>query len=243
MHASWRWTLLAAMTLAACESAKTKAPVETAAKNDTTLSPSGVDAARRGKALVRFVDAVADDHHVALLADQQVLLADAAYKSVSPYHEVGDNTVRFTIRRTPGDSVLADNNELLVDGFRYTVVAMSGDDGKIITRVLRDEVVPDSGKARVRVIAAVRGGDVRDVRVSGDKDALFSSVMFGTESGPKDVPPRHGAVVVKYGPDPAHTLRLPSAEWKAGTSYSIVLVGGGGKKVEAVTFDDRAATP
>lgn len=242
MQSPWRWTLIAATLLAACESAKTKEPVETASKNDTTTSPSGVDAARRGKALVRFVDAVAGDPHVALLADQQTLVADAAFKSVSPYFEVGDNTVRFTIRRTPGDSVLADNSELLVDGFRYTVVAMTGEDGKVVTRVLRDEVVPDSGKARVRVINAIAGSGVSDVRVTGDKDALFSTVAFGTESGPKDVAPRSGTLAVRYG-DPARTLRLPSAQWKAGTSYSVVLVGGGARKVEAITFDDRPTTP
>ena len=45
-------------------------------------------------------------------------------------------------------------------------------------RIVKDDVIPDSGKARVRVINAAANAPAFDVSVAGSKDLLFSALAF-----------------------------------------------------------------
>jgi hypothetical protein len=50
-------------------------------------------------------------------------------------------------------------------------------------RILRDEVVPDSGNARIRVINASPGIKDADVALQGQKDPLFSDLDYAADAG------------------------------------------------------------
>jgi hypothetical protein len=225
--------------LAGCAGARTKEPVVSASKEGKTVSESGDTAARRGKSLVRFVNAV-PDQALDITTEDRATFINVEFKAVTPYTEIGDNLVKFRVRAADGDSVLADNSETLGDGVRYTVVAMPTADGKVSIRVLRDELVPDSGKARIRVIQATPGLSDVDVALSGQKDLVFDNVKYGTEAGYKDVPPSTATLEFRMG-DPPHVtvpLRLKTMSLVTGKAYTLVIVGAKPRGIQTIAFTD-----
>jgi hypothetical protein len=231
-------TAAALLFIAACKGgARTDTPVTTTAGGQSSTSPSGVAAAAQGKSMVRLVNAV-PGQTVSVTGDEAPVFASVAYKTVTPYVEVKDNVIKFRLRAAgaaAGDQALAENTETLADGSRYTIVALPGDNGHASLHVMRDEVIPDAGKARIRVInAAPDLGDV-DVAVGSTRNALFDKVGFGHEAGPKDVDPVSMAIAIRNAhnaPVRVHTMTLA-----AGRSYTIVLAGRTGS-FEGITFDD-----
>jgi len=230
---------LAVTLLAGCAGAKTKEAVDSRTGEGKTTSESGDSASKRGKSLVRFVNAV-PDQSLDLTTEDRATFIDVAFKEVTPYTEIGDNLVKFRVRASTGDSVLADNDETMVDGHRYTVIAMPTEDGKVMLRVLRDELVPEAGKARLRVIQASPGLADVDVSLSGQKDPVFDNVKYGTEAGYKDVAPATATIEFRIG-DPPHAtvpLRLKSTELTAGRAYTLVIVGAKPRGIQTIAFND-----
>jgi len=225
--------------LAACSGAKTEKPVVTNAA-DTTVSASGVDAARRGKSMVRLVNAVPGAAAVDLSADDKSVFTAVAYKAVTPYAEIGDNMVKMKLLGA-GGAPLADNAETMTDGYRYTVVALPKKDGGVQLKVVRDEVVPDSGKVKLRVIHAAPGLGEIDVLVPGQKDPLFDNVNYGMEAGYKDVKPMTGVIEIR-GEHGSAPIRIKSMKYEAGKAYTVVVSGPAGQKAEVTVFDDTATS-
>ena len=230
---------LAVAILAGCAGAKTKTPVVSASSDGKTVSESGDSAAKRGKSLVRFVNAL-PDQSLDLTTEDRATFVNVGFKDVTPFTEIGDNLVKFRIRANDGDSVLAENNETMVDGSRYTVIAMAGENGKVILRVVRDELLPEAGKARIRLIQATPGLSDVDVALSGQKDLVFDNVKYGTEAGYKDVTPATATIEFRLG-DPPHVtvpLRLKSMSLTAGKAYTLVLVAGQPRGIQTIAFND-----
>lgn len=230
---------LAVMILAGCAGARTKEPVVSSTGNGKTTSESGDSAARRGKSLVRFVNAL-PDQSLDLTTQDRATFIDVGFKAVTPYTEIGDNLVKFRVRASDGDSVLAENTETLGDGHRYTVITMPSEDGTVRIRVLRDELVPDSGKARIRVIQATPGLSDVDVALSGQKDLVFDNIRYGTEAGYKDVTPATATLEFRMG-DPPHVtvpLRLKTMTLAPGRAYTLVIVGAPPRGIQTIAFND-----
>lgn len=228
-----------AVTLLGCARAKTKDPVVSTTVDGKTTSESGDSAARRGKSLVRFVNAVSG-MALDLTTEDRATFVNVDFKDVTPFTEIGDNLVRFRVRANDGDSVLADNSETMGDGYRYTVVAMPTEDGKVRLRVLRDELIPESGKARIRLIQAVPGLSDVDVALTGQKDLVFDNVKYGTEAGYKDVAPATATIEFRMGDPPNVTVpyRLKSVSLAAGRAYTLVIVGALPRGFETISFND-----
>jgi hypothetical protein len=223
--------------LAACSGAKTEKPVVTNAA-DTTVSASGVDAARRGKSMVRLVNAVPGAAAVDLTADDKSVFTAVAYKAVTPYAEIGDNMVKLHLQGA-GGAVLADNSETMTDGYRYTVIALPKKDGGVDLKVVRDEVIPDSGKVKLRVIHAAPGMGEIDVLVPGEKEPLFDNVNYATEAGYKDLAPMTGVLEIR-GEHGAAPIRVKSMKFEAGKAYTVIISGPTGQKADVTVFDDTA---
>ncbi|MEO8448911.1 MAG: DUF4397 domain-containing protein [Gemmatimonadota bacterium] len=223
--------------LAACSGAKTDKPVVTNAA-DTTVSASGVDAARRGKSMIRLVNAVPGAAAVDLTADDKSVFTAVAYKSVTPYAEIGDNMVKMKLQGA-GGAPLAENSETMTDGYRYTVVALPKKDSGVELKVVRDEVVPDSGKVKLRVIHAAPGMGEIDVLVPGQRDPLFDNINYGTEAGYKELAPMTGVLEIR-GEHGSQSVRLKSMKYEAGKAYTVVISGPAGRKAEVTVFDDTA---
>ena len=229
----------AVLLLAGCAGAKTKEPVVSTTGGGKTTSESGTAAATRGKSLVRFVNAV-PDQSLDLTTEDRATFIDVGFMSVTPYTEIGDNLVKFRVRAANGDSVLAVNTEAMGDGYRYTVVAMPNTDGTLTVHVIRDELIPEPGKARIRVIQAAAALPDVDVAVAGQKDLLFDNVKYGSETAYKDVAPSSATVEFRVG-DPPHVsvpLRLKSMNLMADRAYTLVIVGAQPKGIQTIIFND-----
>lgn len=230
------WVMLA--LIAGCAGAKTEQPVVTTSGDGKTTSAAGTEAAKRGKSLVRFVNAVPGETGLDLSADERTTFYNVEFKTVTPYTEIGDNLVKFELRGADSDSVLANNTESMGDGYRYTIVAMPTSDNQYKLRVLRDEVVTDSGKARIRVINAAPGLPDADVLVAGQKDPLFDNVAFGTEAGFKDVAPATATVEIRGNDNPTPPIRLRNVALTSGKAYTIVIAAAKPRGIVAITFND-----
>lgn len=232
---------LAALALAGalgCKGAKTDQPVVTTANGGSAESPSGQQAAGAGKSLVRLVNAIPSRQSIDVSGADRTVFSAIPYKGVTPYAELRENMVTFRLRVAGGDSAVADNSQAMSDGYRYTIVALPGSKGEPSMRILRDEVVPDSGKARIRVINAAPDIGNVDVAMQGQKDPLFGGVHYGTEAGYMDIAPTSGALEIRSDLKTKKPLLLKSMNFAAGKAYTIVLAGSARGGIDAITFDD-----
>ncbi len=230
---------LALSALIGCAGARTREPVVSSSGQGKTTSESGDSASKRGKSLVRFVNAV-PDQSLDLTTEDRATFVNVPFMEVTPYTEIGDNLVKFRIRANDGDSVLASNTETMVDGSRYTVIAMPTEAGTLSVRVIRDELVPDSGKARIRLIQAAPELSAVDVALSGQHDLVFNHVKYGGDAGYKDVAPATATVEFRLG-DPPHVtvpLRLKTMTLMAGRAYTLVIVGARPRGIQTIVFND-----
>jgi hypothetical protein len=227
-----------------CRGAQTDDPVVTRSDDGKSTSPSGDAAAKRGTSLVRFVNALPGNGDLTIAADDRSLFAGVGFKSVTEYREIGDNTATFELRSDGTTNPLARNNEVMADGHRYTIIALSDDRGGATLRILRDELVTDSNKARVRVIHAVAGMDELDVTVQGNREPLFDDINHAMEAGFKDVDPMTATFEIRQDDRAATLVTLPSMQLAGGRAYTIIVTGPA-SKVTAITFDDAvvAAAP
>ena len=227
--------MAAVLACGACKGTRTDQAVVTRSGSGNSTSPSGDAAAARGKSMVRLVNAV-PGQSLEVTGDDAGVFSAVAYKAVTPYVEVKDNVIKFKLRAAGHDSVLAEDTETLADGRRYTIIALPGDHGERSLHVLRDEVIPDTGKARIRVINAAPEMGGIDVAVGGRQDALFDHIEYGHEAGPKDVDPV--SVSIELRGRSGNPVRVRDMALRAGRSYTIVLTGLRNGGFEAITFDD-----
>jgi hypothetical protein len=104
--------------------------------------------------------------------------------------------------------------------------------------VLTDEVVTDTGKARLRVVnAATPHGDV-DVGIEGRHDLVFDDLGYGSAAGFKDVDPANAVIVVRPDEPPMTALKMPRLRLEAGKSYTIVIAGDKAGALQAITVTD-----
>lgn len=237
---------LAAGILAACNPSKTRSPVTTTGADGATTSPAGTTVAKQGEAMVRLVNALPTSPTVGVTSGDLALFSDVKYKDVTEYRQVGDKTADFKLTASSqpaGAEPAAENHELLSNGGRYTAIALPEKDGSgADLKVVRDELVPGSGKAQVRVIHAAPGVGEMDVFIDGQKDALFSGVNYSSEAGFKEIDPVAGTVEIRSADSHKRVVSLRNVKFETGKSYTIVIAGSPMSKVEAITFND-ALTP
>ena len=228
---------LAGCLMLACGTSKSKQPVQTTTESGKSTSPSGEAADRRGTTLVRMVNALPDKPKVDVAADTRVLFSNVSYQDVTDFQELRDNVAQFTVRPAGKDTVLAENKEVLGDGARYTLVALTNAQGNIELRVLRDELVTDPATTKLRVINASAAMEDVKVTVQGQDTPLFPGIALGTEAGYKEVEPTTATLV--FQPKEGAPLKIEKMKLDPGRAYTIVLTGAAGRKAETVRFDDR----
>jgi len=237
MRHSFGAALLAGIAVLACSPSKTKQPVETTTDQGKTTSPSGVAADRRGTTLVRVVNALPEKRHIDVAADTRVLFSNVEYQDVTDFQELRDNVTKFVVRPEGKDTALAENHEVMSDGARYTLVVLPDEKGGTMLRVLRDELVTDPAKTKIRVINGTAAMEDLKVTVQGQKDPLFDKVAPGVEAGYKEIQPTTATLLFQPKQGPA--VKVEKMQLDPGRAYTIVLTGGKGHKPEAVKFDDR----
>ena len=163
--------------------------------------------------------------------------------SVTDYREVEANLARFSARApgTGDTAALAQNDQILMDGNRYSVFLIAEDLSRNTLRIVKDEIIPDSGMTRIRVVHAAPGGPELDISVANAKDKLFSGVNFKSEAGYKDIEPSKVVLEVRAKDETKVLLRLPALELKRGTATTVVITGA--SKLNYFTFTDAMIPP
>ena len=235
-------TFLSFALAAACTGTRTKEPVVTTTGDKTAVSEAGTTAAKRGKSLARVVNAIPGQGAIDITADDRTVFFEVGYKTVTPYTEIGDNVVKFKLRPGGALEATAENTETLMNGNRYTIIALPNKDGGAKLSIVKDDVVPDSGKARLRLFHAAPGLAEVDVMLEGQKDPIFEKVGFGSEAGFKDLDPTTATVVVRRDNPPLNVLRIQKVHLEAGKSYTIVIVGAAPTSLATITITDALRT-
>lgn len=235
-HARKLLAATTAMMLMACQ--KNDMPVKTTSDAGTNTSPSQDSAEARGHSMVRVVNAVSGGKTVDVQVEGISVFAGVAADGVTDYKELDAKSAQFTVRQAgmADGTPVAENSEILMDGNRYTAFVVAEDVSKSVLRIVRDDVVPDSGKARIRVVHAAPGGPEIDVTIAGAKDAIFSGVNFKSEAGYADVEPGVVTLEVRANKEAKVLLRVRDVELRRGTATTVVITGA--QKLAAFKFTD-----
>ena len=232
--------LLAAATVVAVGCAKDNRTVETATAASLTTSASDSIANANGRSQVRVVNAVPGGKDIAVRIGEVTLFDDVKPNAVTDYRETALNIARFTVQPAGvGDGIMVDEKDgLLLDGDRYTVFLIADDVSRNSLRVIRDDISPDRGKARIRIIHAAYGAPELNVGVVGAKDMLFAGVDFKGDAGYRDVPPATVSLAVRATDGKGKVLlRIPRVKLARGTATTVVITGA--STLGYFTFTDK----
>jgi hypothetical protein len=233
------WRAISALTIAAAMACTTDESGSVADSGSGEGRLAVPDAITAKTSLVRMVNALPDANGMSVTSDNRSVFSGVDYKAVTQYQEIDQTIARFRLLGAGRDTTIATNDEILVDGSRYTVIALPENDGGVRLRVLKDELEADSGKARLRVVHALQNTGEVDVMLSGRTDPLFDNVNNGSEAGFEDVDAGNSTITVRTS-DGKQLFRR-QLKLEAGHAYTMVLTSTGNSKVDAITIVDRAA--
>lgn len=227
MNRSLQRILSAATLVVAGACQKDSSPIKTTSAGETNVSPPSDSTAARGHSLVRVVNAVTAGGDISVLISDQPLFRDVKPGSVTDYREITNNLADFSVRAagTADGFMIAEKERLLRNGSRYTVFLIAENLSKSTLRVVHDDVIPDSGKARIRVVHAAPGGPSLDVNIVGATDKLFSGVDFASAAGFKDLAPGTVTLELRAKDSPKSLIRLPAMDLERGTATTVVIIG------------------
>lgn len=238
LNTTW-WRAVSALALATM--------VACTADDATPTADSGVgegrlelpNAVTAKTSLVRMVNALPDANGLTVTSENRSVFSGVDYKAVTQYQDIDETLVRFRLRAGERDTTIATNNEILIDGSRYTVIALPENDGGVRLRVLKDDFEADSGKARLRVVHALQNTGEIDVMLSGRNEPLFDNVNNGSEAGFEDVAAGTNTTITVRTSDGKQLVRR-QLKFDAGHAYTMVLTTTTGGKVDAITIVDKA---
>ena len=213
--------------------------IETTTAEGSLASASTDSAEHRGVSMVRMINALPSAKDASVSADDRAMFSGIVFKTVTPYSELKDNIAKFRLQAGDRDTTIASNNEIMMDGSRYSLVALPEGNGSVRLRVLKDELATDSTKARLRVIHGVNGVGEIDVVMAGMTEPFFDNVNLTSEAGYKNIDPVKTTLTVNVDGNGKRLLKR-EMDFKAGHSYSIVLTGTASQRVEAIVIDDQA---
>ena len=231
--------VLCALLAYACNSRTSEAAVVSTVGGMRSISASTAAARRAGASMVRFVNAMPGSPALELLQDSTSLFSNVVFGAVSPYKQVRNDSPTLTLRGTQPYAVSAHREELH-DGHRYTIIALADRHGGVSLRVIEDRLIPDSGKARVRVIHAAPNVDQIAVAMTGARDPLFADVAFGAEAGFRDILPATAGFLVRSESQGTPLVRMPSMALNAGTAYTFILTARPNGGLAMISFSDAA---
>ena len=221
------------------------AAIQTTSPAGTSTAAASDSAAKRDVALIRTVYAIPAGSTVDVFADENRIFDGLAYRTVTPYQEIAAH--RYSLRLRPAGMNLAEplatNSERLTAGTYYTVFAVPGDGEAASLRVVADHnVLPDAGKARLRVVHASGDAGEFDVYAAGRPDALFDGVDFQAVTDYLAVDPFVGSLDLKPDHQSGTMLTIPNVRLDAGRSYTLIVVGRvrTAPKLDTILVEDQA---
>lgn len=201
-------------------------------EGQTASGPAAAKAAKRGRALVRFVNAEPTIDKADLWFGDDKAFSGVAYKQITPYEELPGDRQDFRLRGTGMTNDLAANSEGLKAGRHYTIVAMRKADNSTLLSAFSESMEASArGKARVRFInAAPAGGDLA-LGTAGKAASIFSGVKFGSGTGFKDVDAGATVFEVRSVDRKTGGVRVQNRVLEEGKLYTLITLGDGNQDV------------
>jgi hypothetical protein len=163
----------------------------------------------------------------------------AAYGQVTPYVSVPSGTAKIALTGGGGRASSAQTSEELVDGARYTAVALAVGSRSIVLRVYKDGKAR-AGRARLRVLHAAPELGSPDIKLG--QRTIAEKVRFRDATPYMTVSPgSYSLEVVRPGGGvPIFTSRVALS---AGVATTAILAGSGGAREQLILATDDTVTP
>jgi hypothetical protein len=234
---------LAALTVVSVGCEKSEMPIKSASAGETSTSLSADSINALGKSQFRVVNAVAGGPDVAVRLGEITVFPSVKTGTATEYTETATNIAHLSMRvgSAVDGMMVAEKDRVLRNGQSYTVFLIEEDSSRHSLRVVRDDVVPDSGKARLRVIHAAFNAPELDVSIAGSTDKLFSGANFRSEAGYADVVPGTVTLQVRGKNEARVLLSVPNLSLKRSTATTVVITGDA--KLKYFTFTDALMAP
>ncbi|MBC7843446.1 MAG: DUF4397 domain-containing protein [Gemmatimonadaceae bacterium] len=218
-------------------------PIEQATEGGTPVgdaSRSPVATPVGPRAQVRFVNAMPGSPALELGHDSLMLFSNVVFGAVSPFKPVAPTRFRFTLRGPATVGFDAASVMTLVANEHYSILAVPDTLGRMTVRVIRDDLAPDSGMARIRLIRATPRLDNVEFAIVGQDEPLFRAKTESGDAHYRDVSPMTAGFRVRGGADGATLVSLKSMALVAGSTYTFVLTSRPQGAVTAIVFSDLA---
>jgi Domain of unknown function (DUF4397) len=189
-------------------------------------------------AMVRFVNAMPGSAALELGHDSLMLFGNVVFGAVTPYKAVPATPFRFTVRHAATVGFDASSAASVEADQRYSVFALPDSNGRMTVRVLRDDLTPVAGKARVRLVHATPEITNLTFAVVGQDEPLFTAESDSGFVHFRDLSPMTAGFRVRGGAGNAMLVSLKSMALAAGTTYTVVLTSRPGVAITAITFSD-----
>jgi hypothetical protein len=231
-----------ALAVSACDDRRENGviPADSADRRVADESSSAIVPAPTRNALVRVINASPTSSTLEVRADSARRLPVVRYKTVGEYQAIDDNWIKFEISGKARGTwrPLDTNRELLIDGRRYSLVVMDTKEGtEYETRVLRDDVTPDAGRAQVRVIHAAQGLGEIDITADGGS-TLFGGVNHSSEAGFKAVDVWTGALQIRGENDDRVLHTINGVRFDMGRAYTIIVTRNAKGAIDHFLFEE-----
>lgn len=162
--------------------------------------------------------------------------APAAYGDVAPYAKVPSGVVQI---RLAGTSNSAKVGASLVDGARYTVVALAK--GKGTELKMFQDSAPKGGSASLRVIHAAPELGAPDIKLG--KRTIAEKVPFKSATRYLSVTPGSYELAVTRPGDGGSPIASKNVTLSAGTASTAIVAGSQGRPASVIFTSDGTVTP
>ena len=190
------------------------------------------------QAQVRFVNAMPGSPALELGHDSLMLFSNVVFGAVSPFKPVAPSRSHFTLRGPATVGFDATSDMMLVANEHYSILAVPDTLGRMVVHVIRDDLAPDSGMARIRLIRATPRLENVEFAIVGQDEPLFRAPRDTGEVHFRDVSPMTAGFRVRGGLDGATLVSLKSMALVAGSTYTFVLTARPQGAVTAIAFSD-----
>lgn len=180
-------------------------------------------------ALVRVLHAVPGGKPLDVFVGDHVAFASVKYKAVTDYQplEATRALLRFRLAGEDTSIPLLEGSTVLAVHEHYTLVIMSGGDGKRLQLdILNDDVDPPAtGKTRIRVVNAAPEVDKLKVVLGARKDAIATGVEARSATGYSEIDPLSGTLELRDESLKRTLAKLPDWHLDPGKSYTLYVLG------------------
>ena len=216
-----------------CGSAVTSDPsVSTTSAGRSSEGPAGSTAAKRGNALVRFVNADVESGGADVFSADRKLFSNVAAKAVTGYLEILRGRTQFKLRTVNDtEDVATVGNRELVPGRHYTLVALPKRQGGTRLAILGDWFgLIEPGQTRVRLINATVDVDDLDLFLAGTTTHVAHGIDVGRVRTSSIGEMEPGVVEIR-APGVRMPLTLAKLSVESNRFYTFVVVGRAGALV------------